>query len=172
MGSLRVEHDDQLSERVCADCGVRYRSVIGIVYENDEAIAIYEADLFDHFHKSQEPRVMLSIAVGDWSDGTRGVDRCSASLEAWGVQGGALGTGFAGPGARRGDSPLGSDEVHMIFSSRAGSPWQELGVVGWQLTPQQALTSPLREAFYRIADHIAISDYRLRKVLAVKTTAS
>jgi len=149
VGSLRLEHDDQLSERVCADCGVPYRSVIGIVYENDEAVAIYQADLFDHFHKSMEPRVMLSIAVGDWRDGTRGADRCSASLEAWGVR----------------------DEVHMIFSSRAGSPWPELGVVGWQLTPQEALTSPLKEAFYRIADHIAIADYRLRKTLAVKTTA-
>ena len=150
VGSLRLEHDDQLSERLCADCGAPYRSVIGIVYENDEAVAIYQADLFDHFHKSQESRVMLSIAAGDWSDGTRRADRCSASLEAWGVR----------------------DEVHMIFTSRAGSPWLELGVVGWHLTPQEALISPLEKAFYRIADHVAISDYRLRKVLAVKTTAS
>ena len=121
-----------------------------MIYEDDEAIAIYQADLFDHFHKSPEPRVMLSIAVGDWRDGTKGADRCSASIEAWGV----------------------GDEVHMIFSSRAGSPWPEMGVVGWQLTPQEALDSPLKDAFYRIADHIAISDHRLRKVLAVKAPAS
>ena len=149
MGRLRIEHDDQLSEGICADCGAPYRSVIGVVYEDRDAVAIYRADLFDRWHRSDEPRVMLSIAVGDWSDGSKGADRCSASIEAWGVR----------------------DEVHMVFSARSGSPWPEMGVSGWQLTPSEALTSPLRDAFYRLADHIAQSDHRLRKTLTVKSAA-
>ena len=144
VGGLRLEHDDQVTDGVCARCGTPYESVIGVLYEDEEAIAIYRADLFDHFHREPEPRVVLSIAVGDWQDGTDHTDRCSAAIEAW------------AEGKR----------VRMAFSDRAGSPWQELDVVSWQLSSKEAEASPLREAFLRLADHVACNDRRLRKVLA------
>ena len=143
MGELRIEHDDQLSSGTCTHCGAPFESVIGVVYEDDDPIAIYRADIFDHFHREPDPRVVLSIAVGDWSDGTGQEDRCSATIEAW-AQG---------------------DRVHMAFSDRAGSTWQELDVVSWQLTSHEAQTGPLREAFLRLADHIAYRDRRLRRAL-------
>lgn len=146
MGELRLEHDDQLSEGTCANCGVPYESVIGVMYEDDDPIAIYQADIFEHFHRDPEPRVVLSIAVGDWSDGTDRTDRCSAAIEAWSVD----------------------DGVQMAFSDRAGSPWRELEVVSWQLTSQEAQSSPLREAFLRLADHVACNDRRLRKALVAR----
>ena len=80
---LRLEHDDQVTDGVCARCGAPYESVIGVIYEDEDAIAIYRADIFDHFHRDPEPRVVLSIAVGDWQDGTDHSDRCSAAVEAW-----------------------------------------------------------------------------------------
>jgi hypothetical protein len=123
--------------------------VIGVLYEDEEAIAIYRADLFDHFHRDAEPRVVLSIAVGDWQDGTDHSDRCSAAIEAW------------AEGKR----------VRMAFSDRAGSPWQELDVVSWQLSSKEAEASPLREAFLRLADHVACHDRRLRRVLAPRSPA-
>ncbi len=110
MGTLRLEHDDQQTEAECADCGSAIRSVVGVIYEDDDPIAIYRADIFDHFHRDPEPRVLLSIAVGDWSDGTGRADRCSAAIEAWPDGGG----------------------VRMAISDRAASPWDELEVVSWQ----------------------------------------
>jgi hypothetical protein len=149
MGELRLEHDDQVTDGVCPRCGVPYESVIGVIYEDDEAISIYRADIFDHFHRDSEPRAVLFIAVGEWDDGTDDSDRCSAAIEAW-VE-----------GAR----------VRMAFSDRAGSPWQDLEVVSWQLTSKEAEASPLRDAFLRLADHVARSDRRLRRVLSTKTAA-
>ena len=149
MGLLRLEHDDQLAEGACGDCGAPYESVIGVLYEDDEPIAIYRADIFEHFHRAQEPRVVLSLAVGDWRDGTNRSDRCSAAIEARAV----------------------GDRVEMAFSDRAESPWEELEVVSWRLTSRDAEGNPLREAFLRLADHVAYQDRRLRKVLAASTKA-
>jgi hypothetical protein len=143
VGALRLEHDDQLSSGTCAHCGVPFESVIGVMYEDEEAIAIYRADIFERFHREPDPRVVLSIAVGDWSDGTNRADRCSASIEAW----------------------VEEDRIHMAFSDRAGSTWQELEVVSWQLTSGEAQAGPLREAFLRMADHIVYQDRRLRRAL-------
>ncbi|HYT13063.1 MAG TPA: hypothetical protein VEL12_09775 [Candidatus Nitrosopolaris sp.] len=143
MGDLRLEHDDQLSSSTCTHCGAPFDSVIGVMYEDDDPIAIYRADIFEHFHREAEPRVVLSIAVGDWSDGTGRGDRCSAAIEAWAV----------------------GDRVQMAFSDRAGSPWQELEVVSWQLSSTEAQAGPLRDAFLRLADHIAYQDRRLRRAL-------
>ena len=53
----------------------------------------------------------------------------------------------------------------MAFSDRAGSPWQELEVVSWQLSSAEAQAGPLRDAFLRLADHIAYQDRRLRRAL-------
>jgi hypothetical protein len=149
LGVLRLEHDDQVTGGVCGHCAASYDSVIGVIYEDDDAVAIYRADIFDHFHRDPEPRVVLSIAVGDWRDGTDRSDRCSAAIEAW------------AEGAR----------VRMAFSDRAGSPWQDLEVVSWQLTSKEAEVNPLREAFLRLADHVARNDRRLRRALASRTTA-
>lgn len=123
--------------------------MIGLLYKDDEPIAIYQAVIFEHFHRSQEPRVVLSIAVGDWRDGTNRSDRCSAAIEAWAV----------------------GDRVQMAFSDRTDSPWEELEVVSWRLTSQDADGGPLREAFLRLADHVACHDRRFRKVLAASTRA-
>jgi hypothetical protein len=92
---------------------------------------------------------VLSIAVGDWQDGTDHSDRCSAAIEAWAE----------------------GDLVRLAFSDRAGSPWQELDVVSWQLTSKEAGSSPLREAFLRLAEHVACNDRRLRRVLASRSSA-
>jgi len=143
VATLRIEHDDQQTEAECADCGSAFRSVMGVIFEDEDPIAIYRADIFDHFHREPEPRVQLSIAVGDWSDGTGRADRCSAAIEAWPDGGG----------------------VRMAISDRAASPWDELEVVSWQLTAAEAEVSPLRDAFFRIADHIACQDRRLRRAL-------
>jgi hypothetical protein len=148
-GGLRLEHDDQVTDGVCSHCGVPYESVIGVIYEDEDAIAIYRADIFDRFHREPEPRVALSIAVGEWQDGTDRSDRCSAAIEAWAE--GAM--------------------VRMAFSDRAGSPWQDLEVVSWQLTSKEAEASPLKDAFLRLADHVARNDRRLRKALKSRTIA-
>ena len=148
MGTLRIEHDDQQTESECADCGALYRSVLGVIYEDEDPIAIYRADVFEHFHRDPAPRVLLSIAVGDWSDGTGQADRCSAAIEAWPEDGG----------------------VRMAISDRAASPWDELEVVSWQLTAKEAEASPLRDAFFQLADHIAYQDRRLRKALTTKVS--
>ncbi|MEA2655266.1 MAG: hypothetical protein QOI23_631 [Chloroflexota bacterium] len=148
-GALRLEHDDQVTDGVCSECGAPYESVIGVLYEDEDAIAIYRADIFDHFHRDAGPRVVLSIAVGEWQDGTDRTNRCSAAIEAW----------AEGP------------RVRMAFSDRAGSPWQDLEVVSWQLTSKEAEGSPLREAFLRLADHVARKDRRLRRALKARTTS-
>jgi hypothetical protein len=149
MGDLRLEHDDQVTDGICGNCGAPYESVIGVMYERDEAIAIYRADIFDHFHRDPEPRVVLMIAVGDWQDGTDRTDRCAAAVEAWA------------------DGP----RVRIAFSDRAGSPWQDLEVVSWQLSSKEAEASPLKEAFLRLADHVACNDRRLRRALSTKAAA-
>jgi predicted deacylase len=149
-GDLRLEHDDQVTDGVCADCGGPYESVIGVIYEREEAIAIYRADIFDHFHRDPEPRVVLMIAAGEWQDGTDCADRCSAAIEAWADGGG----------------------VRMAFTDRARCPWQDLEVVGWQLSSHEAeAAGPLREAFLRLAGHVARHDRRLRRALSTKAAA-
>jgi len=146
VGTLRLEHDDQQTEAECADCGSTFRSVLGVIYEDDDPIAMYRAEIFDHYHRDPAPRVLLSIAVGDWTDGTDRADRCSAAIEAWPEAGG----------------------VRMAISDRAASPWDELEVVSWQLTAAEAEASPLRDAFFRLADHIACEDRRLRRALTAQ----
>lgn len=146
MGVLRLEHDDQLTEGVCRKCNAPYESVIGVIYEDEEPVAIYRADMYEHFHRSPEPRVVLSIAVGDWSDGTDRSDRCSAAIEAWAV----------------------GDRVHLAISDRSDSPWEALEVVSWRLTSQAANGNPLGEAFLRLADHVVYHDRRLRKALSAR----
>jgi hypothetical protein len=59
----------------------------------------------------------------------------------------------------------------MAISDRAASPWDELEVVSWQLTANEAEVSPLRDAFFRIADHIAYQDRRLRRALTAQTAS-
>src|SRR5256885_3612785 len=125
---LRIEHDDQQTEAECADWRSSFRSVVGVIYEDDDPIAIYRADIFDPFHREPEPRVQLSIAVGDWSDGTGRADRCSAAIEAWPDGGG----------------------VRMAISDRAASPWGELEGVSWQLRAAEGQGSPLRGASFPI----------------------
>lgn len=147
MGTLRLEHDDRQTEAECSDCGAAYRSVIGVIYEDEDAIAIYRADLFDHFHRAPEPRVLLSIAVGEWGDGTNRADRCAAAIEAW---------------------PEG-DGVGMAISDRMAEPWAGLNMVSWQLMGKESDASPLRDAFFRLADHIARQDRRLRRVLTARS---
>ena len=146
MGTLRLEHDDQQTEAECAECGSPFRSVLGVIYEDDDPVAMYRAEIFDHYHRDPSPRVLLSIAVGDWSDGTDRADRCSAAIEAWPDAGG----------------------VRMAISDRAASPWDELEVVSWQLTAKEAEASPLRDAFFRLADYIACEDRRLRRALTAQ----
>jgi hypothetical protein len=146
LGVLRLEHDDQLTAGVCSKCNAPYESVIGVIYEDEEPVAIYRADMYEHFHRSPEPRVVLSIAVGDWSDGTDRSDRCSAAIEAWAV----------------------GDRVHMAISDRSDSPWEALEVVSWRLTSQAANGNPLGEAFLRLADHVVYHDRRLRKALSAR----
>jgi hypothetical protein len=143
VGELRIEHDDQLSTGACTHCAAPFESVIGVMYEDDDPIAIYRADIFERFHREPDPRVVLSIAVGDWSDGTGRADRCSAAIEAW----------------------ADGDMVQMAFSDRARATWHELEIVSWQLTSQEAQAGPLREVFLRLADHIAYEDRRLRRAL-------
>jgi hypothetical protein len=147
LGLLRLEHDDQLTKSVCGKCNAPYQSVIGVIYEDEEPVAIYRADVYEHFHRSPEPRVVLSIAVGDWSDGTDRTDRCSAAIEAWAV---------------------GDDRVQMAFSDRSDSPWEALEVVSWRLTSQAADGNPLGDAFLRLADHVAYHDRRLRKAFSAR----
>ena len=146
MGLLRLEHDDQVTQGVCAKCSAPYESVIGVIYEDDEPVAIYRADVYERFHRNPEPRVVLSIAVGDWSDGTDRSDRCSVAIEAWSV----------------------GDRVHMAISDRSDSPWEALEVVSWRLTSQAASGNPLGEAFLRLADHVVYDDRRLRKAFSAR----
>jgi hypothetical protein len=146
LGVLRLEHDDQLTQGVCGKCSAPYESVIGVIYEDQEPIAIYRADVYERFHRSPEPRVVLSIAVGDWSDGTDRSDRCSAAIEAWAV----------------------GDRVQMAFSDRSDSPWEALEVVSWRFRGQAANGSPLGDAFLRLADHVVYHDRRLRKALSAE----
>jgi hypothetical protein len=143
---LRLEHDDQLTQGVCSKCSAPYESVIGVIYEDDEPVAIYRADIYERFHRNPKPRVVLSIAVGDWSDGTDRSDRCSAAIEAWAV----------------------GDRVQMAFSDRSDSPWEALEVVSWRLRSQAANGNPLGDAFLRLADHVVYHDRRLRKALSAR----
>src|SRR5207247_6761092 len=133
---LRLQHDDKQTEAECADCGSAFRSVMGVIYEDDDPIAIYRADIFDHFHRDPEPRVLLSIAMGDWDDGTGSADRCSAAIEAWPEGGG----------------------VRMAISGRAASTRDERAGVSWQLTTKEAEVSPLRHAFFQGAAHLTSRD--------------
>jgi len=72
MGDLRIEHDDQLSSGTCSHCGAPFESVIGVMYEDDDPIAIYRAGhLRSTFTASQSRASCCRSRVGDWSDGDR-----------------------------------------------------------------------------------------------------
>ncbi len=146
MGKLRVAFDDQVRSGTCRHCGGDYRSVWGTVYEEQEAVAMYFADLYDHFHEHSEPRVVLSLAVGDWRDDAGSRARCAMTMQAWGA----------------------GNEVHFAVTDPGSSPWQGWGMVGWSMTRREALGSPLLETFFRIADHIAYYDHRLDRALGLK----
>src|SRR5262249_15429496 len=69
------EHDTG----VCPCCGNKSRSVIGLVHEDGQRVALYKVHwTIDHV---PEHGAHWDIVIGDWGDGTGPEDRCNVRLE-------------------------------------------------------------------------------------------
>ena len=123
---------------ICECCGAEAHGTNGYVFEDPvkHPLACYLAT-FTPSHQTRS--IILSIGLGDWSEYSQPVSRIAASVM-----------------ARRRDEDV---EVLYVDPERG----VELGddLVGRRLTAAEATSSPLKELFLRIAEHVATNDPHL-----------
>ncbi len=141
MGVLTIEMGEEVKTQICADCGKESQSVRGFVYDDGDAYSVYLAVIYTG-HKDK--LVALAVGIGDWDEGAGPESRRSVTIF-----------------IRR--SPT---EFQMSLQDAEISPWKSAANwLGRMLSRQEALESPLRDAFFHVADHVVANDSRVRSYL-------
>jgi len=143
MGTVSLQVDEREESRRCPSCGSAIRVVRGIVLEDGENRGLYMAELTALGPEHAEPRVALVIAL---LDPRPDVDdrRRIASLTVW-------------PTVR---------EIQMGLMDRVDSVWtREESWLGRIMDRSEVLSSPLKEEFFHVADHIVDGDRRIQEYL-------
>jgi hypothetical protein len=129
---LTIEPGGRVQAHRCPCCGHGFTSVSGVVYRGDTPYAAYRASMF-----LRHPTRKVVVAVGLASEGTpRDQDRVAVALHAWPSREG-LDMGIVEPE----DAPVGEPEG-----------------LGRFLEPREALRSPLKDEFFRVASHVCGTD--------------
>jgi hypothetical protein len=140
VGQIAIELGDGSTFATCECCGAKAPSVVGFVYDDGDAYAVYYAGWTEGH---QRGRVSMIIGLGDWSDEATPEDRRSFGLRCW-VEGDALQFEVQGPSASRyGDNDY----------------------LGRMLSRSAALTDPELAEVFHVAEHIAEDDPRVRAEL-------
>lgn len=146
MGNLTLELDDRVRTNQCSTCGFEYPRVHGFVYKDGNAFAVYWAAIYVGHPEHPEPRVDLTIALGqDWSEGSDSSQRIYAEMDVW-------------------PTP---EQFRMAFHDVDGAPLDPK-IFGSPQSRASALASPFRDEFLRVAETITYDDPRVSKALGTK----
>lgn len=138
--TFRIEIDPNVKQSKCPCCGRLTHTVIGFIYKNNDALAVYSASL----HPQEPERKMgLTIAIGeDWEDEKTFKDHISLNL-------------LVQPSDR---------EIQMsILDNQANKSAAKLW--GKRLSRKEVLKHPLKDKFFQIADVIVQEDKRINDYL-------
>ena len=140
MGKIELELGDGDTRATCDCCGRRAPSVVGFVYREGDAYAVYYAG----WTEGHRGGVSLIIGVGDWDDEATPADRRSFGLRCW-VEG---------------------SEVNFEVQEPAASRYGHNTWLGAMLPRPAALADPEIRSIFHVAEHIASDGPRVRDALA------
>ncbi|NIM93688.1 MAG: hypothetical protein GTO18_08255 [Anaerolineales bacterium] len=135
---LTIEIGDPRDSSACPDCGAEIQSVFGYIYENNDALAIYDA-AFSQAHYDQG--ASIRIIIGDWSEDTEPLLRHSFGLEV----------------------RVKSEEFEIMLVGPDRSMWGESDLASPMLSREQALSHPEKSRIFHIVEHIIHEDPRIHE---------
>ena len=140
MGEIRIKLGDGTTFAICECCGAKAPSVVGFVYEDDNAYAVYYAGWTEgHAYR----RISLVIGLGSFDDDALPADRRSFGLRCWEQD----------------------DEIRFEVQEPMMSRYGDVEYLGSMLTRSAALADPDIDGIFHIAEHIAQDDARVRAAL-------
>jgi hypothetical protein len=77
---LRLELVDHVDMIECDQCGRPFQRVYGSIYDGEQGIGIYSADLHA---KQHDRRMLLAVGMRYWDEETQAWAACSCTLEVW-----------------------------------------------------------------------------------------
>lgn len=133
MSTLTLELGETLSDIGCDECGGTHKSAYGFIYKAGDAYGVYFATL----HTGHaEPSAGLTLSVGKWWDDNAIEERSWIFLRVWTDEGG----------------------YRMRLLDPSLSHHRNYKALGNSLNRNEALESPLRDAFFDVADFIVEND--------------
>jgi hypothetical protein len=137
---ITIELGDGSTFATCVCCGAKAPSVVGFVYADGDAFAVYYAGWTEGHRPA---KVSLIIGLGDWDDEATPEDRRSFGLRCW----------------------VEDDEVRFEVQEPAASRYGENEYLGRMLSRSAALADPELADVFHIAEHISTEDPRVRATL-------
>jgi hypothetical protein len=137
---LRIEFEEP-KEQACAQCGGITTTLTRLVYENEDAYAVYYARFCDAHPRRNVEAV---VSLGSW--GVDGVppDRVAFALRLWGTR----------------------DSYNVTVYDGSESPWAHAAVIGRKLSRDEALSHSWIAEVFHISDHMVAEDEPLRRFLS------
>ena len=140
MSHITLELGDGETAATCECCGRRAPSVVGFVYRDGDAYAVYYAG-WTEGHEANG--VQLIVGVGEWGDESTPADRRSFGLRCW----------------------VAGDELRFEVQEPGASRYGENDFLGAMLSRSAALADPEIAEVFHVAEHIAEDDPRVRAAL-------
>ena len=133
---LSIEVDPP-KQTVCPCCGGTTTNLVGFVYRDGDAYAIYYAA----FARNHPERALQAlVGLGDWSEGVGPERRVAFALRIWSA----------------------SDQYNVEVLDAPNSMWKDTQLLGRLLTRTEALDHEWKDEVFHIADHMATDDREVR----------
>ena len=147
MAGYGIEFNDKIKSFKCPHCGEESKTVWGWVSKDNAAHAVYFVNLMTG-HPEMSAR--FTISIGGWGEEDNLAKRKWAYIEARPVP----------------------PSYEMMVREPEESLYKEKSILGLPLTRSDALTSPLKQEFFAVADYIAFNDPAVRSYLVGKQVSS
>lgn len=138
-----LELGDEVTNKTCECCGEQYKNVVGFITQDNDAYAIYFAQL-----QTGHPEITvgLTVSIGKWWDDTALDERHWIYL-------------VVKP------SP---DNFNMRIEEPSYSPHADFKPLGIALTREEALANILLQDFFAVADFVVVEDPAVNSYLMGK----
>jgi hypothetical protein len=143
LGKITIDLGDGDTYATCDCCGQRAPSVVGFVYEDGNAFAVYYAGWTEGHRRI----ISLTIGIGDWSDEATPQDRRSFGLQSW----------------------VDDSSINFEVLEPTDSRYGQNTFLGAMLSRSAALSDPEIGSVFHVAEHIVADDPRVREALATTT---
>jgi hypothetical protein len=128
-----LELAEEISNITCDCCGERFKSVCGFIKKDDDAYSVYFATLYTGHN---DIAMDLTLSIGKWWDDTALDQRHWIFLK-------------VEPSA---------ENFNMRIEQPEGSRHKDFRPLGIALSRDEALSSPLKDDFFAVADYVVAED--------------